>query len=80
MPVAGRQPPPVSGHAAVVVGNKMVVWGGESDAGFLEDMFIFDPHTSSWSIVVIPKACKKFFFFSHFSSNLSLHLQEFIIP
>ncbi|XP_057752402.1 acyl-CoA-binding domain-containing protein 6-like isoform X2 [Arachis stenosperma] len=47
--IAGDKPTPRSNHAAAVVGNKMIVVGGESGNGFLDDVQVLNFDTFSWT-------------------------------
>ncbi|KAG9129654.1 hypothetical protein Leryth_017732 [Lithospermum erythrorhizon] len=46
--ITGEKPTPRFNHAAAVVGNKMVVVGGESNTGMLEDVQVLDFDRFSW--------------------------------
>lgn len=46
---AGDKPPPRFNHAATVVGSKMVVVGGESGQGLLEDVQVLNFDKLNWS-------------------------------
>ncbi|GMI70322.1 hypothetical protein like AT5G18590 [Hibiscus trionum] len=48
--VAGEAPVPRFNHAATVVGNKMIVVGGESVNGFLDDVQVLNFDTFSWTM------------------------------
>ncbi|KAF7813679.1 acyl-CoA-binding domain-containing protein 4 [Senna tora] len=47
--VAGDKPTPRSNHAAAVIGNKMIVVGGESSNGLLDDVQVLNFDRFSWS-------------------------------
>jgi hypothetical protein len=51
VPVDGPAPPPRSAGTAVFdpVGRRLVIFGGESDQGFLNDVWAFDLLTRVWS-------------------------------
>ncbi|KAJ8766471.1 hypothetical protein K2173_022530 [Erythroxylum novogranatense] len=49
--VAGDKPSPRSNHAATVVGNKMIVVGGESGNGLLDDVQVLDFDRFNWTTV-----------------------------
>ncbi|KAB2062777.1 hypothetical protein ES319_A10G174200v1 [Gossypium barbadense] len=48
--VAGETPVPRFNHAATVVGNKMIVVGGESANGLLDDVQVLNFDTFSWTM------------------------------
>ncbi|MBA0696615.1 hypothetical protein Goari_003152, partial [Gossypium aridum] len=48
--VAGEMPEPRFNHAATVVGNKMIVVGGESANGLLDDVQVLNFDTFSWTM------------------------------
>ncbi|KAE8683512.1 anaphase-promoting complex subunit 7-like [Hibiscus syriacus] len=48
--VAGEAPVPRFNHAATVVGNKMIVVGGESVNGVLDDVQVLSFNTFSWTM------------------------------
>ncbi|XP_012455953.1 acyl-CoA-binding domain-containing protein 6 isoform X1 [Gossypium raimondii] len=48
--VAGETPEPRFNHAATVVGNKMIVVGGESANGLLDDVQVLNFDTFSWTM------------------------------
>ncbi|KAK4265697.1 hypothetical protein QN277_026714 [Acacia crassicarpa] len=48
--IAGEEPTPRSNHAAAVVGNKMIVVGGESGNGLLDDVQVLSFDRFSWTI------------------------------
>ncbi|XVF38664.1 hypothetical protein REPUB_Repub20aG0122100 [Reevesia pubescens] len=48
--VAGERPVPRFNHAAAVVGNKMIVVGGESGNGLLDDVQVLNFDNFSWSM------------------------------
>ena len=43
-----QAPSPRSGHSAVWTGSHMIVWGGESDDGVLQDGAMYEPKTDRW--------------------------------
>ncbi|KAJ7980227.1 Acyl-CoA-binding domain-containing protein 4 [Quillaja saponaria] len=47
--IAGNKPTPRSNHASAVVGNKMIVVGGESGNGLLDDVQVLDFDRFSWT-------------------------------
>lgn len=47
--IAGDKPTPRFNHAAAVIGNKMVVVGGESENGLLEDVQVLNFDRFTWS-------------------------------
>ncbi|KAL9325561.1 hypothetical protein ACSQ67_006206 [Phaseolus vulgaris] len=47
--IAGDKPTPRSNHAAAVIGNKMVVVGGESGTGLLDDVQVLNFDRFSWT-------------------------------
>ncbi|XVE82088.1 hypothetical protein DITRI_Ditri15bG0118700 [Diplodiscus trichospermus] len=47
--VAGERPVPRFNHAAAVVGNKMIVVGGESGNGLLDDVQVLNFDSFSWA-------------------------------
>ncbi|KAM0948591.1 putative kelch-type beta propeller [Dioscorea sansibarensis] len=53
--IDGERPAPRSHHAAAVVGSKMVVVGGESGKGLLDDTLILNMEKLAW-VVASPKA------------------------
>ncbi|XP_039127045.1 acyl-CoA-binding domain-containing protein 6 [Dioscorea cayenensis subsp. rotundata] len=53
--IDGERPTPRSHHAATVVGSKMVVVGGESGKGLLDDTLILNMEKLAW-VVASPKA------------------------
>ncbi|XP_021290692.1 tip elongation aberrant protein 1 isoform X1 [Herrania umbratica] len=48
--VAGERPVPRFNHAAAVIGNKMIVVGGESGNGLLDDVQVLNFDNFSWSM------------------------------
>ncbi|XP_039040217.1 acyl-CoA-binding domain-containing protein 6-like isoform X2 [Hibiscus syriacus] len=48
--VAGEKPVPRFNHAAAVVGNKMIVVGGESGNGLLDDVQVLNFDDFSWTM------------------------------
>ncbi|XP_038995111.1 acyl-CoA-binding domain-containing protein 6-like [Hibiscus syriacus] len=48
--VSGEAPVPRFNHAATIVGNKMIVVGGESVNGTLDDVQVLNFNTFSWSM------------------------------
>ncbi|KAJ0980687.1 hypothetical protein J5N97_008942 [Dioscorea zingiberensis] len=53
--ISGERPAPRSHHAAAVVGSKMVVVGGDSGKGLLDDTLILNMNKLAW-VVATPKA------------------------
>lgn len=49
LPIFGGMPAPRYNHAATVIGNKMVVVGGESANGLLEDVQVLDFDRFTWT-------------------------------
>ncbi|XP_023528519.1 acyl-CoA-binding domain-containing protein 4-like [Cucurbita pepo subsp. pepo] len=47
--MAGEKPAPRFNHAATVIGNKMIVVGGESGNGLLDDVQVLDFDKFTWS-------------------------------
>ncbi|XP_028751548.1 acyl-CoA-binding domain-containing protein 6 isoform X1 [Neltuma alba] len=47
--IAGDKPTPRSNHAAAVIGNKMIVVGGESGNGLLDDVQVLSFDRFSWT-------------------------------
>ncbi|KAK7363619.1 hypothetical protein VNO77_05768 [Canavalia gladiata] len=47
--IAGDKPIPRSNHAAAVIGNKMIVVGGESATGLLDDVQVLNFDRFSWT-------------------------------
>ncbi|CAL0301225.1 unnamed protein product [Lupinus luteus] len=47
--IAGDKPSPRSNHAAAVIGNKMIVVGGESGSGLLDDVQVLNFDRFSWT-------------------------------
>ncbi|XP_054804605.1 acyl-CoA-binding domain-containing protein 6 [Prosopis cineraria] len=47
--ISGNKPTPRSNHAAAVVGNKMIVVGGESGNGLLDDVQVLSFDRFSWT-------------------------------
>jgi len=47
---SGTAPPPRLGHTAVSIpGNKMIVFGGNTDRSMLNDLFVYDITKKSWT-------------------------------
>ena len=52
MSYTGQNPPPLSGHRAVVVGDNMIVFGGSlDDLQRTNEMWSYNFHTKVWEIV-----------------------------
>lgn len=45
-------PPPMSNHVMCTFDNKLYVFGGETVAGLLNDIFMYDPATNDWQFIV----------------------------
>ena len=60
----GKVPSPRMGHSAVLYGNKMIIYGGESNDGFKNDMFEFDIAKKEW---------KKFEFYNKVATSRANH-------
>jgi len=43
-----KSPSPRSGHSAAWTGKYMIVWGGESEGGVLQDGAMYDPVADTW--------------------------------
>ncbi|XP_074571202.1 uncharacterized protein LOC141827779 [Curcuma longa] len=52
LPTYGNKPTPRSHHAAVVIGSKMVVVGGDSGHGLLDDTLVLNLETLTWTASV----------------------------
>ncbi|KAG6487508.1 hypothetical protein ZIOFF_056095 [Zingiber officinale] len=52
LPTYGNKPTPRSHHAAVVIGSKMVVVGGDSGHGLLDDTLVLNLETLTWMTTV----------------------------
>ncbi|XP_010420635.1 PREDICTED: acyl-CoA-binding domain-containing protein 4-like isoform X2 [Camelina sativa] len=51
LPVGGDKPAPRFNHAAAAIGNKMIVVGGESGNGLLDDVQVLNFDSFTWSTV-----------------------------
>jgi N-acetylneuraminic acid mutarotase len=46
-----KAPSARSRHSAVWTGQKMIVWGGQTNSNFLNDGGIYDPATDAWTLI-----------------------------